>query len=228
MRTLRVLARLLAYPSAELKAAVPELRTVIGDEGALSAKHRAALDALFNSIANSELIDAQERYVALFDLGRGNSLHLFEHIYGDSRERGQAMVALAGRYRERGLAVSANELPDYLPLVLEYVSVAPAKEGRELLAEIAHVIEALGARLQKRNSPYAAVFAALGALAGKRLHSTGDLVEIDDDDSPEALDRAWEDAAVTFGPENAPQSGVRQGGGCDRAAAILSRMNQGN
>jgi nitrate reductase molybdenum cofactor assembly chaperone NarJ/NarW len=223
MRTLRVLARLLVYPTAELKAAVPELRAAVADEGALSAKHRATLETLFAALERDALIDAQERYVALFDLGRGNSLHLFEHIYGDSRERGQAMVALAERYRGRGLAVAANELPDYLPLVLEYISVAPAEEGRELLSEIAHVIEALGTRLAKRNSPYAGVFAALGSLAGKRLHSTADLVEIDDDDSPEALDRAWEEAAVTFGPENAPQGA----GGCDRAASIVSRMNQG-
>jgi len=222
MRTLRVLAHLLTYPSAALQAAVPELRAALAEEGALPGKHRAALDRLFTALETDPLIEAQERYVALFDLGRGNSLHLFEHIYGDSRERGQAMVALADRYRARGLVVAANELPDYLPLVREYVSVAPAPEAQELMAEIAHVIEALGARLQKRNSPYAAVFAAIGTLAGKRLHSTAELVEIDDDDSPEAIDRAWEDAAVTFGPENAPSAG-----GCDRAAAMLSRMNQG-
>lgn len=223
MRTLRVLARLLTYPSAHLKQAAPELRAAIAEEGALPARHRAALGKLVDDIACSELIDAQERYVALFDLGRGNSLHVFEHVYGDSRERGQAMVALAGRYRAQGLAVVANELPDYLPLVLEYASVAAPNEAKALLAEIAHVIEALGARLEKRGSPYASVFAALGALAGKRLHSTADLVVIDDDDSPEALDRAWEEAAVTFGPENAPQ-----GGGCDRATTIVSRMNQSN
>lgn len=222
MRTLRILARLLCYPTAELRQAAPELRTILAEEGALPAKHRAAIGALIDEIGRGTLFDAQERYVALFDLGRGCSLHLFEHVYGDSRERGQAMVSLADRYRAAGLAVSANELPDYLPLVLEYISVAPPVEAKGLLAEIAHVIEALGERLTKRGSPYAAVMAALGALAGRRLHSTADLVTIDDDDSPEALDRAWEEAAVTFGPENAPK------GGCDRTAAILSRMNQGS
>lgn len=223
MRTLRVLARLLCYPTDELRQAAPELRAILAEEGALPAKHRAAVGTLIDEIGCGTLFDVQERYVALFDLGRGCSLHLFEHVYGDSRERGQAMVALAGRYRAAGLAVSANELPDYLPLVLEYISVASPAEAKGLLAEIAHVVEALGGRLAKRSSPYAAVMAALGALAGKRLHSTADLVTIDDDDSPEAVDRAWEEAAVTFGPENAPQSG-----GCDRAAAILSRMNQGS
>jgi len=223
MRTLRILARLLCYPTAELRQAAPELRAILAEEGALPAKHRAAVGALIDVIARGTLLDAQEKYVALFDLGRGCSLHLFEHVYGDSRERGQAMVALADRYRAAGLAVSANELPDYLPLVLEYISVAPPAEAKGLLAEIAHVVEALGERLAKRESPYAAVMAALGALAGKRLHSTADLVTTDDDDSPEALDRAWEEAAVTFGPENAPQNG-----GCDRAAAIVSRMNQGS
>lgn len=223
MRTLRVLARLLCYPTDALRRAAPELRAILAEEGVLPAKHRAAVGTLIDAIGRDTLYDAQERYVALFDLGRGCSLHLFEHVYGDSRERGQAMVALADRYRAAGFAVSANELPDYLPLVLEYVSVAPPGEAKGLLAEIAHVIEALGERLAKRGSPYASVMAALGALAGKRLHSTADLVTFDDDDSPEALDRAWEEAAVTFGPENAPRSG-----GCDRAAAILARMNQGS
>ena len=223
MRTLRVLARLLSYPTAELRQAAKELRAILAEEGALPAKHRAAVGALIDDVVRGTLFDAQERYVALFDLGRGCSLHLFEHVYGDSRERGQAMVALADRYRAAGLAVSANELPDYLPLVLEYISVAPPDEAKALLAEIAHVVEALGTRLARRNSPYAAIMGALGALAGKRLHSTADLVAIDDDDSPEALDRAWEEAAVTFGPENAPKSG-----GCGRAAAILSRMNPGS
>jgi nitrate reductase delta subunit len=224
MRTLRVLARLLVYPTAELRTALPALRAAVTEEGMVPARQRAALDRLFASLAEGELLDAQERYVALFDLGRGNSLHVFEHVYGDSRERGQAMVALAERYRARGLAVAANELPDYLPLVLEYASVAPAAEAKELLAEIAHVVETLGARLEKRGSPYAAVLAALGAIAGKRLHSTGDLVAFDDDDSPEALDRAWEEAAVSFGPENAPAGAS----GCGRASAMLARMNQAN
>ena len=223
MRTLRILARLLCYPTAELRQAAPELRAILAEEVALPARHRAAVGALIDAIGRDPLFDVQERYVGLFDLGRGCSLHLFEHVYGDSRERGQAMVALADRYRAAGLAVSANELPDYLPLVLEYISVAPPEEAKGLLAEIAHVIEALGERLAKRNSPYAAVMAALGVLAGKRLHSTADLVTFDDDDSPEAIDRAWEEAAVTFGPQNAPKSA-----GCDRTAAILSRMNQGS
>src|SRR5512134_3137127 len=98
MRTLRVLARLLCYPTAELLQAAPELRAILAEEGALSARHRTAVGALIDDLARGTLFDAQERYVALFDLGRGCSLHLFEHVYGDSRERGQAMVALADRY----------------------------------------------------------------------------------------------------------------------------------
>jgi len=221
MRTLRVLARLLVYPDAELKAALPELRAALAEEGAIPAKIRSSLEDLLSQIVDADLVDLQERYVALFDLGRGQSLHLFEHIYADSRERGQAMVSLHERYRARGLAVSDNELPDYFPLMLEYASVAPPDEGRALLGEIAHVVEALRARLEKRRSPYAAVFAVIGAVAGKRLHSTADLVVIDEDESPEALDRAWDEAAVTFGPENAPTGQ----GGCDRASAMLARMN---
>lgn len=220
MRTLRVLARLLVYPDADLKRAAGECRSILAEEALLPAKSRRALEALLGSIESGELLEVQERYVATFDLGRGHSLHLFEHVYGDSRERGQAMAALAERYHAAGLHMAGGELPDFLPLVLEYASVAPADDARALLAEIAHVVDALGERLARRGSPYAAVFAALGALAGKRLHSTADLVEFDDDDSPEARDRAWEEAAVTFGPDSAPQGQ----GGCERAATMVSRL----
>lgn len=220
MRTLRVLARLLVYPDADLKRAVAECRAALAAEAALAAKSRSALDPLLASIETGDLLELQEAYVSTFDLGRGHSLHLFEHVYGDSRERGQAMVALAERYGAAGLNMGGGEFPDFLPLVLEYASVAPAAEARALLEEIAHVVDAVGARLERRGSPYAAVFQAVGALAGRRLHSTADLVSFDDDDSPEARDRAWAEAAVTFGPENAPEDQ----GGCERTAAMVSRL----
>ena len=219
MRTLRVLAKLLAYPDMETKTNVPRLRDILAEENVVPVKQRASLIPLFEALESGDLLDLQESYVTLFDLGRGLSLHLFEHVYGDSRERGQAMVELAKRYHACGLAIAGNELPDFLPLILEYASVAPPEDARKQLAEIAHIVDAIAARLEKRGSPYAAVLAALAAISGKRLFSTADLVTVDEPDSRDAMDRAWEEAAVTFGPENAP------GDGCGRAAAIVSRFD---
>ena len=146
----------------------------------------------------------QERYVFLFDRTRSLCLHLFEHVHGESRDRGQAMVDLKTLYAKGGLEIGANELPDFLPLFLEYLSTRPADEARALLTEPLSVIVALKERLVKRKTPYAAVFSVLEAMAG-REPVTSQLDELrkapdDDPNDLEALDAAWEDQPVTFGP----------------------------
>lgn len=220
MKTYKVLSALLAYPEPELVAAGAEMAEILRREGVLTPGHRAALDRLIAERDGGDLMDAQERYVALFDRTRSLSLHLFEHVHGDSRDRGMAMVNLLEVYRGHGLAVTAHELPDYLPLLLEYLSILPPHEARAMLADAAHILAALGSRLAKRGSAYAAVFDALVYLTDAEV---APVVPADDvDDSLEALDRAWEEAAVTFGPENAPGRGDA---GCSRATAMLSRMN---
>jgi nitrate reductase molybdenum cofactor assembly chaperone NarJ/NarW len=189
-RTLRALAALLSYPDEALRAALPEVR---------DCAPREALP-LADEIAQSGLYEAQERYVALFDRSRALSLHLFEHVHGESRDRGQAMVDLLAMYEAHGLTVQAHELPDYIPAFLEFLSVLESKEARKLIGETAHILRALGDRLAERGSPYAAVFAAVLALArlpglskpiGKRVTAEPDR---------SALDAQWMDPEVTFGP----------------------------
>lgn len=198
-RTLRTLSLLLGYPSEELQAHVGELRAALDDERALPAARRRALEPLLQSLATSDLLDAQADYSELFDRSRHLSLHLFEHVHGDSRERGPAMIDLGQLYIDHGYAMAGNELPDYLPLFLEFASCLPADEARDLLAQPAHVYAALEERLLQHDSPYAAVFGALLTLAGASPDADA-LAELRARQAEaKSLDEEWEDAPVEFG-----------------------------
>ena len=132
IRTFKVLSLLLTYPTAELKAAAPELAAALDAEALLPERLRARLAALIGEIAARDLYDLQERYVLLFDRTRSLSLHLFEHVHGEGRDRGQAMVDLIELYERGGLRLEAKELPDYLPLFLEFLSTRPFGEAQDL------------------------------------------------------------------------------------------------
>lgn len=199
----KVLSVLLTYPDEDIRAAGPELRAALERDQLLGAAERQGLVELVEDISGGDLIDAQERYVFLFDRTRSLSLHLFEHIHGESRDRGQAMVDLRELYESHGLAIDANELPDFLPLFLEFLSTLPLSEAQSILAQPLHIIAAIEERLEKRRSIYTRVFGALRSLAAVRPRAE-DLEELrqapdDDPDDLAALDRAWEDAPVTFG-----------------------------
>lgn len=207
-KTFKVLSALLAYPSEELQAAWPELRAIVAEEGLVTGDDRHALNRLIDEIATGDIYDLQERYVFLFDRTRSLSLHLFEHVHGESRDRGQAMIDLQDLYNRNGLAITATELPDFLPLFLEFLSVRPRAEAQDLLGEAAHILSTLAERLEKRHSSYAAVFRALIAIAavdpvGVQAGRPSEDDDVDPTDLA-ALDAEWEDAPVTFGPESAP------------------------
>lgn len=222
MLTLRVIGRLLSYPDVGLRAALPELRDALRLEAFLSPSARAGVERLMLALGGGDTLDRQAEFVSLFDRVRTLSLHLFEHVHGDSRDRGPAMLDLVALYRQHGLDVTAGELPDYLPLFLEFLSILDPAEARRLLAETGHILAAVYARLDKRRSPYAAAFLALAEIAGATLPADVSAVDDVDENDLVALDRAWEDAAVTFGPENAP--GLQDGAGCGRASAMVARM----
>ena len=221
MKTFKVLSLLLSYPEAELIAHGPELAEVLEQEALLPANARRAVSGFIGELMQLDLMDAQERYVGLFDRNRSLSLHLYEHIHGESRDRGQAMVQLAELYRLHGLAIGAAELPDYLPLFLEFLSLLPLPAARSLLGEAVHVVTALRESLAGRASSYAAVMGAVESLAAK----PADRVRIEEvlavlpseADSLEALDRQWEEEAVRFAAAEAPGSQPRPAGlGCGR------------
>ena len=190
--TLRVLSRLLSYPDAELRRHLPELLAAIGAERALGATRRSELEALIRSLERASALDAEASYVELFDRGRSTSLHLFEHVHGDSRERGPAMIDLAQTYAKAGLQLGPNELPDYLPAMLEFLSTQPAREARAFLAEMAHILNAIFSALQQRQSGYASVLGALIELAGEKARAVKLAPE-------ESLDESWQEPVVFDG-----------------------------
>lgn len=203
MQTLKILSELLCYPEPELIEHLAELAAVLDDEGVLADADRVRLKTWMAELGQRELMELQAEYVALFDRGRALSLHLFEHVHGESRRRGQAMVDLLNLYQSHGLKLSARELPDFIPLFLEYLSRRPLDEARELLSEAMHVLRLLRARLEKRRSAYALVFASLESLAGHREDDREIRARVaaePPDNTFEALDRAWGEEPVSFGP----------------------------
>ena len=205
MKTLKVLSALLTYPTAELMAAPTELKQALHEEQLLDDTHNTALCNLIDEIAGGDICEAQENYIMLFDRTRSLSLQLFEHVHGESRDRGQAMVNLLKLYEDAGYRVTAEELPDFLPLFLEFASTRPPPEALELIGQPAHVFAALRERLIKRSSAYASVFEALIALAKAKPDLAAlSALQAEPDPQPDdlaALDAAWEEEAVTFGPE---------------------------
>jgi len=189
--TLRVLARLLTYPDAELRAHLGELQGPLRSERALGDARTAELEALMRSLLARDPIEVESDYVQLFDRGRSTSLHLFEHVHGDSRDRGPAMIDLAQTYEKAGLYLAEDELPDYLPVVLEFVSTQPAKEARAFLGEMTHILQAIFSALLKRQSAYASVLGALLEIAGEKAEA----VKVAEEPP---LDESWEEP-VAFG-----------------------------
>ena len=191
-RTLRVLAALLSYPSGEMRAHLEEMDVLLHAEAALSPGRLGELRALIGALRSADDIDAEADYVQLFDRGRTTSLHLFEHVHGDSRERGPAMIALGQMYAQAGLLLDQGELPDYLPAVLEFASTMPAREARSFVGEFAHILNVLFNALEQRGSAYASVLGALLELAGESAQA----IRIAAD---EPLDESWAEPAAFDG-----------------------------
>ena len=207
--THRALAALLGYPSAELKANITEVGDAIARDPALSARERARLAPLLASFAQDDLLELQSAYSELFDRSRSLSLHLFEHVHGDNRERGQAMIDLGQQYIQSGFFLEASELPDFVPVFLEFASCLPPAEAVETLGQPAHVFAALAERLDKRESAYGGIFHCLVALAKARV-GADQLAEIDQHTPPEDpadIDVEWEEAPVSFMSAGAHEMG---------------------
>jgi len=220
MKSFKALSALLSYPGEELIAALPEIDAVLHGEGLLGPKRMEELGQLLQELRQGDLYDLQERYVLLFDRSRSLSLNLFEHVHGEGRDRGGAMVDLLETYRAGGFDLAGPELPDHLPVLLEYLSTRPLPEAEALLADAAPILVALAERLTRRETAYAAVLAALVALVvTEPAELPEDLAAVPDDDPEDlaALDAVWEEAQVTFGPD--PNAG------CPVSRDILARMD---
>ena len=220
MKTYHALSALLTYPTPELQAAVPEIAQILLQEGLLKPGHFAKLEPLLTELETGDIYDLQERYVLQFDRARTLSLNLFEHIHGESRDRGGAMVDLLETYRAGGFDLVGPELPDHLPVLLEFLSTQSLDQARAILADAGHIIVALAERLARRESVYAPVMAAIVTLAQVESSPEAEALLSEKDDDPEdleALDAVWEEAMVTFGPD--PNAG------CPISRDILAKMD---
>ena len=212
--TLRVLARLLGYPDAPLRAALDEMHDALHSERALDAGAQAALDALIDWIGDRPPLEVEAAYVETFDRGRATSLHLFEHVHGDSRDRGPAMIDLMQTYEAAGLFLAEGELPDHLPVLLEFASTQPRQQAREFIGETAHILQSIHAALRARRSPYAAALAAVIELAGESVREPE--AQTEPEPEPEAgFDQSWQEPSVfgdcaSAGPSRLPPSGDPQ------------------
>lgn len=203
----RLLGALLHYPGDDLAEAMPEIGPSLLGNPRISGAARRELEAFFTYWRERDLLTLQENYVAQFDRGRVTSLYLFEHVYGESRDRGQAMVDLMQTYERSGIYLAPGELPDYLPAFLEYVSVLPEPEGVARLKDIEHLLQAIDAGLAKRGSPYAGLTRALlwltGASTAQREPAAppehvDDASLVPEAKDYEAIDASYQDAPVRF------------------------------
>ena len=220
-RTLKAISLLLSYPTAELQAGMPEIGAIVLADLRLTPQLRTNLQPLLERLGQGDIYDVQEDYVMLFDRSRTLSLNLFEHVHGESRDRGGAMVSLMETYRAAGFEPATTELPDHLPVLLEYLATRPEAEVRDVLQDAAHILAAIGERLTRRDSLYAPLFPALVQLAHTQAdtEAVAELLATPDDDPTdlEALDAVWEEAEVTFGPD--PNAG------CPQVRDMLAQMD---
>lgn len=201
MIELLVISRLLEYPDADLWQHQQELRDALTEGSALNLQQAAQLNGFITTLCSGDLLDAQASYSELFDRGRATSMLLFEHVHGESRDRGQAMVNLMSQYQQAGMEIDSRELPDHLPLYLEYLSQRDEAEARGGLQDVAPILALLAARLKQRESDYAVLFDVLLGLSQSdvavervRQQIAGEAR----DDTPQALDAVWEEEQVKF------------------------------
>ncbi|GGP23267.1 nitrate reductase molybdenum cofactor assembly chaperone [Silvimonas iriomotensis] len=195
---LRALAALLGYPARDMVAAVVPIHDVLMSSRLLAQPQKERLIPLCTRLATSDLLDAEENWVNLFERGRRTSLHLFEHLHGESRDRGSAMVDLLQTYETAGLYLQDGELPDYLPALLEFCSCVDMKTAQTLIADCAHLLRPLGETLLAKGSDYAAIFEAilqLGRQDGLDWTRAAPPPELED------IDKEWQEEPA-FGHQN--------------------------
>ncbi|HLV49105.1 MAG TPA: nitrate reductase molybdenum cofactor assembly chaperone [Aliidiomarina sp.] len=204
MQIAQVISLLLDYPTEELAEAKQAFLDVVAASKLAPERKQNMVDFVEQRFSG-DIMDWQSEYNSLFERGRSLSLLLFEHIHGESRARGQAMVDLLNQYKEAGLEIGVRELPDYIPLYLEFLSTQGEENLVLGLQEIAHILATLTARLEQRESNYAALTNSLLNLSGVQvdmadIHSQ--IANEERDDTSEALDKVWEEEMVTFGPDS--------------------------
>jgi len=203
IKTFKTISLLLSYPDQELQEFLTEVIPVLNDESLLEKQHLDGTAEFVKYYSKLPLMEWQEQYVQLFDFTRSVSLHLFEHVHGDSKDRGQAMIDLAEEYLKAGLKLESGELPDYLPVFLEYLALLDKDEATGLVTETVHILGAIRYRLEEKSNPYAHLFSALISLSDEPVEK--DIMEkVITNQKPVDFDREYKDEAVRFGGNENP------------------------
>jgi len=216
MEILSLISRLLDYPDEALYEHEAEIVRLIKDAD-LSDVQRAKLLRFVDNRLSQNLMDWQSDYDALFERGRSLGLWLFEHVHGESRDRGQAMVDLTAKYREAGLQISKHQLPDYIPMFLEFLATQGADGAREWLRDVEHILALLLCRLERRDSEYVVLFDILLTIGDCQLsidEVRSQVAKEKRDDTKKEIDKEWEEEEVTFGADSLDSSASN---GCDGA-----------
>jgi nitrate reductase delta subunit len=204
MLIFKALSALLSYPTAEMREALPEIAEVVRGSRFVAERERAGLLALIGELDHDDLLAVEERYVDLFDRGRALSLNLFEHLHGDSRDRGKAMIDLKQLYAKVGFELSSRELPDFLPVLLEYLSQQSIEEARELLADCSALLASICRSLIARQSRYASALQALLVIAGEQPIDAAKIPPVRS--QRENIDQEWAEQPA-FAADATPRAG---------------------
>ena len=227
MISFKAIGTLLDYPTIELQAAADEIEQALAEERALPPAELEGLRAFIDRLRASDIMDLQEYWIGLFDRSKRLALQLYEHSHGESRDRGQAMVNLALTYRMNGFELNAAEMPDYLPLFLEFLSVISEVHARRYLTDALEIIEALRIRLEERDSTYAALLGALVTLANRAAEDAEvEAILASEPEDPrdlEELDREWAEEPVDFSAGSALKDCPYAGAAARDRAAELAR-----
>jgi nitrate reductase delta subunit len=197
--SLRALALLLSYPDADMRSKLTDIMSVLSLERALSPSRISELKNLSEQLQSLDPLEVESRYVETFDRGRLTCLNLFEHVHGDSRDRGPAMIDLSQTYAQSGLVLDPDELPDHLCVVLEFASTQTEGVAKSFLDEMAHILNSIFSALLKRESPYAAVIAAVLELSGHKAQAVSIPVE-------DSMDSSWQEPEAFDGCQSRGQS----------------------
>ena len=197
--SLRALALLLSYPDADMRSKLTDIMSVLSLERALSPSRISELKNLSEQLQSLDPLEVESRYVETFDRGRSTCLNLFEHVHGDSRDRGPAMIDLSQTYAQSGLVLDPDELPDHLCVVLEFASTQTEDVAKSFLDEMAHILNSIFSALLKRESPYAAVIAAVLEMSGHKAQAVNIPIE-------ESMDSSWQEPEAFDGCQSRGQS----------------------
>ncbi|MEI3377468.1 MAG: nitrate reductase molybdenum cofactor assembly chaperone [Coriobacteriales bacterium] len=193
---LKALACLLLYPDEDLLTNLPEIESTLQGSEELDGESKRRLEELIGWIREADMSSLQAAYVSTFDIGKHGSLNLFEHTQGDSRDRGHVMVELNRLYKEHGLELTTTELPDHLPVFLEFLSGLEREDAQLWLESVIGPIEKIDRELQLDESPWEAVTAALLNFAGTEREVASERTP---DEMIPTLDAEYYESPVTFG-----------------------------